>query len=150
MIDDTRLGIYDYVENLLVTNVTENVYMMNEPKELTDDDANDGFVVVNVGDYVDESEFNGEAFAYARAFVTAFVPAMSRGRLDKVKYKAFEDGINEIISLASRADNIGMYWIDEDSVLSIDGVRESNSNGTFFTFIKSFIVIVGIEPTQDN
>lgn len=150
MIDEARLGIYDYVENLLVTNVTENVYLMDEPTELTDDDETNGFIVVNVGDFNDASEFKGEAFAYARVFLTAYVPAMSRGRVDRVKYKAFEDGINGIVSLASQADNIGMYWIDEDSILSADGVRESNQNVTFFTFLKSFIVIVGVEPTQNN
>lgn len=150
MIDDSRLGIYDYVESLLVDSVTENVYLMNEPKELTEDDENNGFIVITVGEFNDDSEFDGEAYAWARVFLEAYIPAMSRGRLDKSKYEAFENDINNVIKSESISNNNGVYWIQEDSFISIDTVRESNPNRTFFMFIKSFVVMVGYEPSNNS
>ena len=149
MIDDSRLGIYEYIENLLVPNVTENVYLMNEPKELTEDDETNGFVVIEIGEVSDESEFKGEVYASARVYIEAYVPSMSRGRIDKAKYRAFEDGINEIIETESRTDNNGTYWIQEDSSLSIDAISESSTNSTFYMFVKSFVVMVGYEPSSN-
>ena len=51
MLNDSRISIYRYVENIL-TSVTENVYLMNEPQELTQSDTEDGFIVIRVGDEI--------------------------------------------------------------------------------------------------
>ena len=148
MVNESRMGIYEYVENIL-TSITENVYLMEEPQELTEDDTTNGFIVVTVGDLIDASEFRDSAFGYARVFIRCYVPPISRGRLNVAKYKQFEDAINAAINLAADADNEGAYWIDEDSVVSTDGKDEGNANNTYYMFIKSFIVVVDAEQ-QNN
>ena len=142
------MGIYEYVENIL-TSITENVYLMEEPQELTEDDATNGFIVVTVGDLLDASEFKYSAFGYARVYIRCYVPPISRGRLDVAKYKQFEDDINAAIDLATESDNNGTYWIDEDSIISSDGKDEGNANNTYYMFIKSFVVVVDAEQ-QNN
>ena len=139
MVDDSRIGIYDYLYNLLYGVVTNNVYSMNEPQELTKSDTEDGFIVINVGNINDESEFVAYAYGWARCYVTAFIPPITRGRLDYEKYKVFEDGINATIRDAM-SDNTGTYHVQEDSVISTDGTESSNANNTYFVFMKSFIV----------
>lgn len=148
MVNESRMGIYEYIENIL-TSITENVYLMEEPQELTEDDTTNGFIVVTVGDLIDASEFRDSAFGYARVFIRCYVPPISRGRLDAVKYKQFEDAINAAINLAADADNEGAYWIDEDSVVSTDGKDDGNANNAYYMFIKSFIVVVDAEQ-QNN
>lgn len=148
MVNESRMGIYEYVENIL-TSITENVYLMEEPQELTEDDTTNGFIVVTVGDLIDASEFRDSAFGYVRVFIRCYVPPISRGRLNVAKYKQFEDAINAAINLAADADNEGAYWIDEDSVVSTDGKDEGNANNTYYMFIKSFIVVVDAEQ-QNN
>ncbi len=139
MLNDSRIDIYDYLYNLLYDVVTKNVYSMREPQELTKSDTEDGFIVIHVGDLNDEGEFNGQAYGWARCYIEAFVPPITRGRLDYEKYKTFEDGINTVIKLATE-DNTGTYFIQEGSVLSMDADETSNANNSYFTFIKSFIV----------
>ena len=141
MTNDSRIGIYEYVENIL-TSVTENVYLMNEPQELTDDDTENGFIVIRVGDFIDASEFRGSTYAAARVFVECYVPPITRGRLDVAKYTQFEQDINAAISLATESDNEGTYWIDEDSFISADLGDDSNANNAYYMFVKSFIVMV--------
>jgi len=148
MVNESRMGIYEYVENIL-TSITENVYLMEEPQELTEDDATNGFIVVTVGDLLDASEFKYSAFGYARVYIRCYVPPISRGRLDVAKYKQFEDDINAAIDLATESDNNGTYWIDEDSIISSDGKDEGNANNTYYMFIKSFVVVVDAEQ-QNN
>ena len=148
MVNESRMGIYEYIENIL-TSITENVYLMEEPQELTEDDTTNGFIVVTVGDLIDASEFRDSAFGYARVYIRCYVPPISRGRLDVVKYKQFEDDINAAIDLATESDNNGTYWIDEDSIISSDGKDEGNANNTYYMFIKSFIVVVDAEQ-QNN
>lgn len=142
------MGIYEYIENIL-TSITENVYLMEEPQELTEDDTTNGFIVVTVGDLLDASEFKYSAFGYARVYIRCYVPPISRGRLDVVKYEQFEDDINAAIDRATELDNNGTYWIDEDSIISSDGKDEGNANNTYYMFIKSFIVVVDAEQ-QNN
>ena len=141
MVDESRIGIYEYVESIL-TSVTENVYLMDEPQELTPSDTEDGFIVISVGDFIDASEFNGNAYAAARLFVRCFVPKITRGRLNKTLYKKYEDDVNAAISLASSSDNQGKYWIDEESVISADFGEDSNANNAYYMFVKSFVVLV--------
>lgn len=141
MLNESRIDIYDYLYNLLYDVVTKNVYSMREPQELTKSDTTDGFLVIRVGEINNESEFGDEAYGWVRCYIQAFVPPISRGRLDYEKYKTFEDGINAIIDLASQ-DGTGTYHIQEGSVLSSDTEEESTSSNSYFTFIKSFIVII--------
>jgi hypothetical protein len=141
MLNESRIDIYDYLYNLFYDVVTKNVYSMREPQELTKSDTTDGFLVIRVGELNNESEFGDEAYGWVRCYVQAFVPPISRGRLDYSKYKTFEDGINTIINLAAQ-DRTGSYNIQEGSVLSSDTEEESTANNSYFTFIKSFIVII--------
>lgn len=139
MLNTSRIDIYNYLYTLFYGTVTENVYSMNEPQELTDDDTTDGFVVIRVGDLNDESEFRGEAYGWTRCYIEAYVPPISRGRLDIERYQEFEDSINDVI-LTATMETGGEYHIREESILSMDGERTTNANNTYFTFTKSFIV----------
>ena len=144
MLDISRIGVYDYVYNLLYDVVTTNVYSMNEPQELTQSDVNDGFVVIRVGELNDASEFTANAYGWARVYIDAYVPPISRGRLDFEKYKAFEDAINQVIEQATQ-DASGTYYIQDGSVLSMDNNAESNANNAYFMFVKSFVVMIDKE-----
>lgn len=141
MIDESRISIYEYVESIL-TSVTENVYLMDEPQELTQSDTEEGFIVISVGDFIDASEFKGNAYAAARVFVRCFVPTITRGRLNKTLYKQFEDDVNAAIALASSSNDSSKYWIDEESVISADFGEDSNANNAYYMFVKSFVVLV--------
>ena len=141
MFNESRIDIYNYLYTLFYGTVTENVYSMNEPQELTKSDTSDGFIVLHVGNLIDESEFSLDAFGQVRCYVEAFIPPISRGRLDVEKYKAFEDGINAVIKEAMDSSE-GTYYIQSDSVISLDAEETNNTNNTYFTFIKSFIVVV--------
>ena len=50
--------------------VTRNVYKMGEPTENTESDTTDGFITLEVGAISDDSEFSGDAYGWARCFVT--------------------------------------------------------------------------------
>ena len=139
MVEESRIDIYDYLYNLFYDVVTENVYSMYVPQELTNSDTKDGFIVIKVGGINDESEFNCETYGWVRCYVTAYVPPISRGRLDYNKYKEYEDGINAVIKSAMD-DASGTYHIQSGSVLSNDNTEMANANNAYFTFIKSFIV----------
>ena len=143
MVNKSRSDIYDYLYNLFYGTVTENVYMMGEPQELESTDRADGFLVIHVGDIIDDSEFDYNAYGWVRCFVEAYIPPISRGRLDVDKYRAFEDAINLSIDAAieSTTDD-DTYYIEADSVLSEDADDTGNANNAFFVFIKSFIVVI--------
>ena len=142
MIDESRIGIYNYVYGLLYDVVTKNVYSMNEPQELTDSDTHDGFIVIRVGDVYDNSEFPCETYAQVRVFVEAYIPPISRGRLDKAKYKSFEDGINAVIAEEMSNGTNEHYSIESDGILSMDSNQDTNANNTYYMFIKSFIITI--------
>lgn len=142
MLNESRIDIYDYLYNIFYDVVTKNVYSMREPQELTKSDTTDGFIVIRVGDIIDRSEFSKQAYGEVRCYVQAFVPPISRGRLDYEKYKVFEDAINTAISLAIETGGSGDYSIQEDNILSSDAEETSTANNTYFTFIKSFIVTI--------
>lgn len=144
MLNESRIDIYDYLYNLFYGVVTKNVYSISEPQELTKSDTTDGFIVIRVGDLHDESEFSGNAYGWARCYVQAFIPPISRGRLDYQKYKKYEDDINAVINLAGESHE-GDYQVQEGSILSMDGDEASTANNTYFTFIKSFIVNISQE-----
>lgn len=142
MFDKSRIGIYEYLHGLFYKVVTNNVYPIEEPQELTPSDEKDGFLVIRVGDINDASEFSGNAYGWARCYVTAYIPTKTRGRLDKEKYSAFEQGINTAIENAANAHANAKYHVSETSVLSMDGSEQSNANNFYLTFIKSFQVFI--------
>lgn len=142
MIDQSRIKVYDYVYNILYGRVSENVYQLNESQELTESDKKDGFIVIRVGAINDDSEFDGNAYAWCRVFVEAFVPPMSRGRLDEEKYSALEDGINAAVNEEIEYGESEHYSIQSDGIFSTDDFDDSNANNIFYKFIKSFIVII--------
>lgn len=141
MLNESRIDIYDYLYNLFYDVVTKNVYTMQEPQELTKSDTEDGFIVINAGNLNDVSEFRGRTYGLVRCYVEAFIPPISRGRLDYAKYKEFEDSINAVID-SEIANTEGDYCIQDGSSLSMDATEISNANNSYFTFIKSFIVII--------
>ena len=124
MVNESRIDIYDYLYNLLFGVVSENVYDMRVPQSV-----------------VDESEFVGEAYGRVRCFIEAFVPQISRGRVNHDIYAAMENSINSVIKEQTET-NEGAYYIEQDSILSMDDVEESNSDNSYFTFVKSFIVVI--------
>ena len=140
--NESRMAIYNYVYGLLYNTVTRNVYSMNEPQELTESDTKDGFIVIRVGDINDESEFHCEAYGWVRVFIEAYIPPISRGRLDKAKYKTFEDGINDVINAEIENGTSENYSIQSDGVLSMDGNTDTNANNAYYLYVKSFIVTI--------
>lgn len=142
MFDESRIGIYEYLHGLFYNVVTKNVYPIEEPQELTPSDEKDGFLVIRIGDINDASEFSGNAYGWVRCYVTAYIPTKTRGRLDKEKYTAFEQGINTAIKNAANAPANAKYHVFETNVLSMDGSEQSNANNFYLTFIKSFQVFI--------
>lgn len=142
MIDESRIKVYDYVYDMLYGRVSENVYQMYKSQELTESDKTDGFIVISVGAINDDSEFDRDAFAWCRVFVEAFIPPMSRGRLDEDKYELFENGINTAINEEIEFGESEHYSIQSDGILSTDDFDDSNANNIFYKYIKSFIVII--------
>lgn len=146
MVEESRIAIYEYVAGIL-EEVSENVYWMDEPQELTQSDTEDGFIVITLGDLFDNGEFEGESFATVRAFVRCYIPPITRGRLNVELYDQYERGINDAIKLASTSDNHGTYWIQPDSFISADIGEDENANNAYYLFVKSFIVVIDEEDS---
>jgi hypothetical protein len=143
MFNDSRIDIYDYLYDLVVDNeVTENVYLVNEPQDLTTSDKKDGFVVIKAGGVNDQSQFERETYGWTRVYVTAYVPSTSRGRLDYEKYKAMENKLKTAIDTAEAQGVVNGYAIVKNSTLSMDGATMSTANNLFYTFVKSFRVLI--------
>lgn len=141
MVNESRIAIYEYLKPLF-SGVTENIYSMREPTENTDSDTKDGFIVISVGNIVDDSEFDLESYGRVRCFVTAFVPQKSRGRLDAAKYKTFENGINAVIRAEAAHSSSDTYSIQSDGILSMDDDENTNKGNQYNVFIKSFLVTI--------
>ena len=147
MFNDSRIDIYDYLAAKFKT-ITANVYSMGEPTENTKSDVEDGFIVVRVGVMNDDSEFDGEAYGWARCTVTAYVPKKTRGRLNKELYKTFEDGINGIIKQEQQAQD--EYYIATDGVVSLDNDETAQQGNQYHVFIKSFLVVIDQPKEQQQ
>ena len=141
MVEESRIAIYEYLKPLF-SGVTENIYPMRVPTDNTTDDTINGFIVIKVGNIRDESEFDLQTFGWVRCYVTAYVPQKNRGRLDKEKYKAFEDGINEVIRSEIEHPTSNVYYIQGDGVLSMDDDEDTNKGNQYNVFVKSFIVTI--------
>ena len=140
MFNESRTDIYKYIYDMVYNVVSKNVYAMFEPKALKESDTTDGFVTIRVGNIINQSEFDDNAFAMARCFVQAFVPPMSRGRVDFDKYKEFEQKINQVINNEIRNGNNKTYSIIPDSSLSWDDYVGTDDDNMYFVYTKSFIV----------
>jgi hypothetical protein len=141
MFNDSRIDIYDFLYGLFYDTVTRNVYKMGEPTENNESDTKDGFITLRVGVLNDDSEFDGDAYGWARCYVTAYVPKKSRGRLDDEKYRLFENGINTVIRLASESRDDD-YYILKDSELSTDDDEISQKGNQYHIYRKSFVVVI--------
>lgn len=141
MIDKSRISLYDYLKTLFVS-VSENLYSMTEPTENTESDTADGFLVTRIGDINDESEFESDAYGWARCYITAYVPKKSRGRLNKDLYEQFESGIESVIDGATGRNDESDYYIMEDSVLSYDENEATLKGNQYHVFVKSFVVVI--------
>lgn len=150
MLNDSRLDLYAYLHALLDDYVEVNVYDMNVPQELTKTDAANGFVVVRVGNIYDRSEFPRETYAWVRCYIEAYVPPISRGRVNKEIYKNFEDSINMCIRNANQYVVNDLYMVREESTLSMEMMEVSNANNAYYVFAKSFIVDMFQDPHLDN
>ena len=142
MIEQSRIKIYDFLYNLFYDKVTKNVYAMTVPQELTPSDREDGFLVLRVGSIDDESEFMGETYGHVRCFVQAFIPPISKGRLDWTKYTTWENEVLEVINTEIQAPNSEVYRIESDGILSYDSDEIRNDDNRFNLFIKSFIITI--------
>lgn len=141
MIDKSRIAIYDYLYSLLHGVVTNNVHSMGEPSETTQDEADNGFVVTQVGDINDESEFDGDAYAWARCYIYAYVPKISRGRLNKKMYKEYEDAILDVIKNAETHQD-SKYYIMPETTISMDENENTQKGNQYSIFAKSFVVVI--------
>ena len=149
MVDESRINIYNYLHSIFDGHVTTNVYDISIPQELTASDVHDGFLVLHIGNVNDESEFPREAYGRVRCYVEAYVPPISRGRLNSKRYKEIEDKINLCIENAFASGNSKKYGIVQDSVLSMDGFDVSSVNNAFYAFAKSFILYVFSADEKD-
>lgn len=140
--NESRIDIYNYIYGLLFGVVSDNVYSMNEPQELTESDTTDGFIVIRVGDMYDASEFRGQTYGWARVSVVAYIPPISRGRIDKAKYKSFESGINDAINAEMDNGSNEHYTIESEGVISTEFIDENNANNAYYVYVKSFIVTI--------
>ena len=140
MVNESRADLYDYIKGI-VQGVTDNIHKMGVPEQLTKDEVENGFIVIRAGGVSDQSEFRCEAYALVRAYIIAYVPTKSRGRLDAEKYEAFEKGINDAVNAEMNLFKQGVtYSILSDGMLSEDDKDDSNQDNIFYMYIKSFIV----------
>ena len=137
----SRIPIYDFLAEVFA-GVTENIYSMTLPTETTKEDIANGFIVTNVGNINNESEFEGKAYGWVRCTVTAYISKKTRGRLNKTLYKSYEEGITAAIKAHAGRVNDGDYYIMEDSVLSMDDNENTVKGNQYHAFIKSFVVVI--------
>lgn len=141
MFNESRIDLYDYISGIF-SDVSENIYKMKIPQELTESDTTEGFIVVYLGYIYDDSEFLKEAYGDVRVVVSAYIPLKSRGRLNKELYKAFESGINEALDNEILNGNSEHYTIQDDGILSMDDIEDNNANNSYSVYTKTFVVTV--------
>lgn len=142
MINESRIAIYDYLYKLFDDVVSVNVYAIAPPKELTSKDTKNGFLVVRATTINDVSEFKGEAYAWTRCYVTAYVPTVSRGRLDYDAFREIEETINSIINNEIENTKNDMYSIQKGSILSYDSLENTNDDNIYYLYTKSFTITI--------
>lgn len=138
-IDARRTPIYKYVYSLFNGKVTDYIYPMGIPTNLTEEAQAGGFMVINVGDIQDRSEMTLSNYAQTRVTVQMYVTPKGRGRIDTELYEEYETKIFDI--LAAESEKRGeKYIIDLDSILSTDDVYNKDGNNVFFLYIASFVL----------
>lgn len=141
MLNESRIDLYDYICGIF-SDVSENIYKMKIPQELTESDAKDGFIVVYLGDIYDDSEFLKQAYGDVIVMVSAYIPLKSRGRLNKELYKAFESGINDALDNEILNGDNEHYTIQSGAILSMDDVEDNNANNSYSVYTKTFIITI--------
>lgn len=150
MFNESRIDIYDYLYNLVHGVVTNNVYRMGEPTETTKSDVQDGFVVLSVGVLNDDSEFDCDAYGWARCTITAYIPKKSRGRLNSALYRNFERAINRVVNSAMYEDENSIYYINDETILSYDLDETTQKGNQYHVYVKSFIVMIDNQNRGSN
>lgn len=150
MFNESRIDIYDYLYSLVYGVVTNNVYRMGEPVDTTKSDVNDGFVVINVGVLNDNSEFDCDAYGWARCTITAYIPKKSRGRLNGALYRTFERSINRVVDSAMYSDENTVYYINDESILSYDQDEITLKGNQYHVYVKSFTVMIDNQNRGSN
>lgn len=141
MVEESRIALYEYLKSVF-SGVSENIYSMRVPTENSTEDTKNGFIVIEIGNIVDESEFDLQAYAEVRCFVTAYVPQKTRGRLDSSKYAVFENSINAALHAEIDNPTSDIYYIQRDRILSMDDNEDSQKGNQYNVFVKSFIVTI--------
>lgn len=142
MVKESRTAIYDFLKPLF-TSVSQNIYPQRVPTDNTSDDTENGFIVIEVGDIRDESEFDLQTFGWVRCSVVAYIPQKTRGRWDEPKYKVFESGINTAVRNAiDNPDRTSPYAIQSDGILSSEDIEDTQKGNQYSVYIKSFIVTI--------
>lgn len=141
MFNESRIDLYDYISGIF-NSVSENIYKMKIPQELTESDTTEGFIVVYLGDIYDDSEFLKEAYGDVIVMVSAYIPLKSRGRLNTELYKAFESGINDALDNEILNGDNEHYTIQSGTILSMDDIEDNNANNSYSVYTKTFIVTV--------
>lgn len=138
MIDARRSPLYDYVYSLFHGRVTDYIYPIEMPSNLTEEDAN-GFMVIRMADVRDRSEFKLKAYAEVRVTIEMYTKAKDRGRLDKPQYEKYEDLITQVLNEEDAKSNPN-YEIDMDSILSTDDIYNDDKNNIFYIYFVSFVI----------
>ena len=131
MFNESRIDIYDYLYNLVYGVVTNNVYRMGEPTETTKSDVQDGFVVLSVGVLNDDSEFDCDAYGWARC-------------------RNFERAINRVVNSAMYEDENSVYYINDETALSYDLDETTQKGNQYHVYVKSFIVMTDNQNRGSN
>lgn len=142
MVNDKRNEIYDFLYSMFYGIVSNNVYRMGRPQELTQSDLNDGFIVLRCGQVNDESEFYRNVYNWCRVYVELYIPPKSRGRLNNNKFQEFESAISrELNRWENGKVSEDGFSIDIDSLISSDEfLTATNKDNPFHVVYHSFIV----------
>lgn len=136
-----RAELYSYVANLF-TGFTKNIYRISIPETLGADAVTNGFMVLNMGEVRDYSEFGENAYAQARIYVQYYVPNAStstaNGIMNTAKYDDAQKRIDAILEAEYNKIN-QPYTISRDDILSTDDFYTNKTN-SFSVYIKSFII----------
>lgn len=136
----SRKDIYSHIATLLV-GVSNNIYRISVPPTLSADAAKNGFIVLQMGEVIDNSEFTyGDTYSRARFYVQCYVPSTSSGLMNTSKYDKIQQSVDSIID-AEIAKTNQPYSIQQDGVLSMDDFF-TNNDKSFYVYTKSFLVTI--------
>lgn len=140
MFDSSRMAIYEYLCSVLA-DVTSNIHPMHKPKELSQDEVKNGFIVIKLDDINDESEFSKETYGWVSVAIEAYVPTKKRGRLNSQLFDTFESAIDSAIESAIESRNTN-YGINERTILSKDFLEDDNANNVYSVYVKTFVLTI--------